>query len=290
MKLYGVIHVQVEGDAILREPGVLARISRALGREPDLRTGRTRASIEAAAIVDGVRAALSELGARNALSLVIDDVVVFQDRDRRDDDLGDLFLAFHEHAAVLDGFRTLRLAVEHAEAGNHLVVEVQARTEHPDTEPAVRVIVSGRIEAFEPRRGESAEAYRARVTPLLGDRRIVDLAQAAFDSFVMRCRDAIARAMPETRPAIAASEVRVEKPEAHADRRRGPRPDDPNYDPHEAHYGNPMLGMMSMAMWSSLLLMAPGIVPVDAGNAPIDDIDVAQLPSESDAASWFEDW
>jgi hypothetical protein len=114
-----------------------------------------------------VREALSRLGATNAVSLVIDDTVLFQDKDQRPDDLGDLFLAFHEHADVFGKeFRMLRLAVEHDEAGIHYVLEVVARTEHPEQEAAARLVIGGRVKDFEPKPGEDAQAYRERVEPL----------------------------------------------------------------------------------------------------------------------------
>ncbi len=269
MKLYGTITVDVAGEEILKRPGLLARIHAAFGGQPDLGTGRVRAALEAAAVVDAVRQALTELHATNAVSLVIDDLVVFQDRERRPEDLGDLFLAFHDVGAAIGEFGLLRLAVEHVEAGLHIVLEVQAQTEHLKHEPAVRVVVSGRIQAFEPRVGEDADAYRARVEPLARDPRLVELAQLSFDSFVARTRDAIARAMPEARATVTASDARVVVPDQKRDRRPEQRPTDRNYDPHDAYYPSPMLGMMSMAMLGSFMMM-PGVQTVDASNTPVE--------------------
>ena len=285
MKLYGTITVDVAGEEILKRPGLLARVRKALGGEPDLGTGRIRASIEAAAVVDAVRAALTELGATNAVSLVIDELVVFQDRERKLDDLGDLFLAFHDVGAAIGEFGLLRLAVEHVEAGLHIVLEVQAQTEHPKHEPAVRVVVSGRIQAFEPRAGEDADAYRARAEPLARDLRVVELAQLSFDSFVVRTRDAIARAMPEARANVTASEARLVVPEKQRGRRRAEaQPIDRNYDPHDAYYPSPMMGMMSVAMLGSFMMM-PGVQTVDASNTPVE----TSAPSpETDASSGGE--
>lgn len=88
---------------MLREPRLWDKIKRAFGGEPDLRTGAMRAALEAGAVVDAVRAALTSLGATNAVALVVDDLVLFDDCHGRPDDLGDLFLAFHDHAAAIDG-------------------------------------------------------------------------------------------------------------------------------------------------------------------------------------------
>lgn len=263
MKLYSTIHVDVAAEEILARPGIMARLRSAFGGSPDLSTGRMRAALEAATIVDALRQGLAEIGATNAVSLVVGELVLFQDRDRRPDDLGDLFLAFHEYAPALDtDFRSLRLTVEHVETGVHFVIEIQARTEFPKGEPAVRVILSGRVSAFEPQPGEDAATYRARVEPLLRDPMLIELARVSFDSFAERARDAIARAMPEARCAIVPAEARPPSKE------REQRPDDAGYDPHEAHYPNPMLPMFGIAMLGSAMMMsAPAAFAAPGGGA-----------------------
>jgi hypothetical protein len=279
MKLYGTIAVHVRGLDILREPGWTERIRRAFGGSPDLRTGRMRASLEATALVDAIRTALGTLDIDNAVSLVVDDLVVFQDHDRTPGDLGDLFLAFHEYSSAIGGgFDVLRLAVEHTEAGVHHVVEVQAHTEHANGEPAVRIIVSGRVAAFAPLAGEDADAYRARVEPLTKDGATVEMARLAFESFVTRIRDAVQRALPEARAEVLRTDVRVVKPGADG-RARADRevpPDDPNYDPHARYYPNPMFGALNMMMWGTMFgaMMMPGmpaVTVVNETNAPVDE-------------------
>ncbi len=78
MKLYGAIAIHVHGVDILRTPRFFEKVKAAFGGKPDLRTGRQRASFEATAIVEAARDALRRLGATNAISLVIDDTVLFQ--------------------------------------------------------------------------------------------------------------------------------------------------------------------------------------------------------------------
>ena len=105
MKLYGAIAIHVHAVDILRTPRFWDKLKGAFGGKPDLRTGRQRASIEATAIVEASRDALRRLGATNAISLVIDNTVLFHDRDNQPDDLGDLFLAFHDNSSVFgEGF------------------------------------------------------------------------------------------------------------------------------------------------------------------------------------------
>jgi uncharacterized membrane protein YgcG len=273
MKLFGTVNVHVAGEEILRQPGFLDKVKKAFGGSPDLRTGKMRASLEATAVVEAVRAALRTLGVSNAVSLMVDDIVLFQDREGKDDDLGDLFIAFHEQSSALGGgFSILRLAVETHEAGLHLVLEVQAQSEHAASDPAVRVVASGRIAALEPRRGEDADTYRARVEPLVADRQGLEVARIQFEAFVDRVREAIARAMPGARVELARAEARVERPSARADAQQpvqqNPRSRD--YDPYMAYYPSPMGSLLSTMMWMSVFSMAmpPHYVVVDHHNHP----------------------
>ena len=254
MKLHGVIELTVAGEPILRTPNLWDKARKAFGGEPDLSTDQMRASLEATAIVEASRTALNSLGATNAISLVIDDQVLFQDREGRPDDFRDLFLAFHDNAPVFGGsFRLLRLAAEHEEAGLHLVVETIARSEHPKSEPAARVVVSGRVRDFEPRRGEDAESYGRRVAPLAGNSERLVAHQHQFQSFVERLGNALQAAMPAARVDVLAAEARIAKPA------RRPEPAAPptsrRYDPYAYHYGSPLDTMASMMLWSAVFSM-----------------------------------
>lgn len=59
---------------------------------------------------------------------------------------------------------------------------------------------------------------------------------------------------------------------------------DRNYDPHDAYYPSPMMGMMSMAMLASFM-MTPGVQTVDASNTPVETSDPSP---ETDASSGGE--
>jgi hypothetical protein len=265
MKLHGTVEVHVSGERILREPNLWDRLKKRFGGDPDLRTPRMRAALEATAVVESTRQALSRLGATNAVSLVIDDQVLFQDRDGNPDDLGDLFLSFSEHESVFGaGFGLLRLAVEHREAGLHLVLEIVARTEHEEEEPAARIVIAGRISDFEPRKGEDAEAYRARVEPLTQDPTLIEVSRRQFESFVARVAEAMSAAMPEARVAVGKAEAQVKKPSTRPSREAAPEPTDPRYDPYDRYYPHPFDGMLSVLMWTSLLSFAmPNVVVVN---------------------------
>jgi hypothetical protein len=269
MKLYGAIAIHVHAEDILRTPRFWDKLKSAFGGKPDLRTGRQRASIEATAIVEAARDALRKLGATNAISLVIDNTVLFHDRDGNPDDLGDLFLAFHDNSSVFgEGFDELRLAVEHREAGLHHVMELQARSVHPKSVPALRLVISGRIEALTPRAGEDADAYRKRVEPLANDAKALELYRTQFTAFVDRVRDALAATMPTARVEVETAEPRVVRPDPNAKDAQPEPPDSRHYDPYLYYYPSPMFYVTDMLMWSALFSMAmpPHFVVVDHHN------------------------
>lgn len=268
MKLYGTIAVHVQASDILRAPKFFERVKKAFGKQPDLRTGKVRAAIEATALVEASRDALRRLGANNAVSLVIDDTVLFHDRDNKPDDLGDLFLAFHDNSSVFgQGFDELRLAVEHREAGLHIVMEVQARSVHAAGAPAIRIIASGRVEALTPKPGEDAETYRKRAEPIAGDAKALEMFRVQFESFVERLKEAIASAMPTARAEVEVAEARVVRP-AEGTQEQAQQPSATYYDPYVAYYPSPLGFVAETLMWSAMfsMMMPPHFVVVDHHN------------------------
>jgi uncharacterized membrane protein YgcG len=295
VKLYGTIAVRVQAADILRAPTFFEKVRRALGGKPDLRSGQVRAAIEATALVEATRDALRQIGISDAISLVIDETVLFHDRAGKPDDLGDLFEAFDDNASVFgQGFETLRLAVEHHEAGLHYVIEVQARTVVAKDAPAIRVIVSGRIEAITPKPGEDAEAYRKRAEPVASDPEALELYRTQFEAFVERANAAIAAAMPTGRAEVEVAEARVVRPDAKVQREEPPqqRVDSYYYDPYMAYYPSPLGMVAETLMWSSVFAMAstPHFVVVDhynhvQGFADDPGIQVGPTLAEAGAAS-----
>lgn len=263
MRLIGQIHVTQKGSIIKRDPTFWEKLKQGFGAELDLDTDRVRVELEATAVVDQVRRALGRLAVTNALSLVIDDTVVFQDTDARPDDLPDLVFALSEHASLFGrGFKELRLAAEHEEAGLHLVIETRARTEHRQDEPAAVISVGGRLRDLEPRSGESAEDYRGRVEPLTKDTALFETARLQFESFVGRLESALQAMMPEAQVEQQRAEARVVRalPRDGAEAERQPAdPTHPGYDPYLVYHPPSPLGMMlDMMLLSSFMhMLAP---------------------------------
>jgi hypothetical protein len=289
MRLVGQLHVHVRTKVILRDPSFFEKLKAKLGGKVDLDTGRVKNELEATAVVDQVRRALGRMGVGNALSLVIDDQVIFQDSDGKADDLPDLVIALSEHASVFGkGFRELRFAAEHEEAGLRLVIETRAYSEHANTAPAAVLSIGGRIAALEAKKGESAEAYRARVEPLTRDAALFETSRHAFEAFVHRLERALADAMPE---------ARIEEHKAEARLVRAPSKDvqapaqatrdvaHPAYDPFMVYYPSPMTTMLDAMMFASFMnmMMPPPIMVVSPMGSPLGTMD--QVRAEPERAS-----
>jgi hypothetical protein len=259
MRLTGQLAIVIDGQRVLRDPTFWERVKKGLGARIDLDSGKVQNSLEASSVIDVFRRAIGKLGVNNALALVIDNTVIFQDTDGKADDLPDLVLAFSEHADVFGkGFEELKLAAEHREAGLHLVIEARARTVHKKTEPAAIVTVSARIAALEPVAGESADAYRVRVEPLTSDKALFETARLQFDSFVHRLESTLKSYFPGDK--VEAREVGAKLVKTGAGGKQETaivnNPNHPAYDPYLSYYASPMGSMLDVMLISSFMHMA----------------------------------
>jgi hypothetical protein len=262
------------------------RLKRSLGAKVDLDTTEVQNQLEATAVVEAVRRALAKVDVGNALSLVVDDEVIFQDSDGKADDLPDLVLALAEHASVFGrGFRELRFAAEHEEAGLHLVIETRARTRHRRQDPAAVVSVGGRIKELEARPGETAESYRARVEPLINDPARFEAARLSFESFVARLRDALRGAMPEAQIEERRPEARLVKApdrQVAAPERAQREPTHPGYDPFGYYYPSPVGLMLDAMLFTSFMhmMMPPAVMVMSPYGSPLGDMSAIQSHPE----------
>jgi hypothetical protein len=278
MRLIAQLHITVPNKVVTRDPSAWEKLKSRLGGRVNLETEEVQNELEATAVVDAVRRALGKLGVTNALSLVIDDTVIFQDADSRPGDLPDLVLALAEHASVFGrGFRELRFAAEHEEAGLHLVIETRARARHHRDEPAAVVSVGGRVRALEPRSGESAEDYRARVEPLLANAALFETGRHAFESFGARLETALRAELPGADVVQKRAEARLvkapERAPAVADR-PPPSPMHPAYDPFLYYYPSPMRSLLDAMMFASFMnmMVPPHITVVNPTGTPLGEM------------------
>lgn len=206
MRFVSRIDVFLPGDVVERAPGVWDRL-KAIWQPLDLATDRVRDKIEAATFVYELRNALESVGIHNARSLVVDGVTVFHDSRGVDGDLPDLFLALSDHVSLFgDRSQELRLSVEHEEAGLRTIVDAIVTSEHGRDAPSARIVVVGQVVELDPRPGESAAAYRARMEPLVTDAKLARTLRLQFGAFVARVQEAVGRTFDETRLEVS-SEV-----------------------------------------------------------------------------------
>jgi hypothetical protein len=273
MRLSATIDLFLPGAAVLRSPSLWDSLRKAFGGTPDLSTGRLRLSVEATTLVSELRRALRRLGITNAVSLVVDETVVFSDPHGNPDDFGDLVIALSEHAPVFaGGFTSLRLAVEHEEAGLHAVVELECRSEHEQGEPSATVRAGARVRALEPLPGEEAEEYRRRVEPLVVNPMLLEGHRRQFEAFAARLTDALRAAFPEARVEERAPEAKIVRPTTEAPAPPVAQdPQSPAYDPYARYYPHPFEGMLSGLLLGSLLSSAfrPPIMIVHPSGAPL---------------------
>ena len=190
------IALHARGDTVLRDPTFWDKVKRVFGRKPDLDTQRVRTHLTTAHLVGGARHALERMGVKNALALVIDGHVLFEDHAGVDDDFDDMFLAFYENESVHGrDFRELRLTVEHLEAGLHLVIAIVAHGVHERDEATASVIVT-------------ADRSALPIAPALAWAQ-----RRQFEAFVLRVRDGLRDALPDVRVS-APVEPRPERDDA----------------------------------------------------------------------------
>ena len=151
------------------------------------------------------------------------------------------------------------------------MLELQARSLHPASEPAMRVVISGRRSDLEPRPGETADSYRARIEPLTKDPTSIEVTRVQFETFVARVRDALHTAMPEAAVDVVTAQARIARPEPeNRDRPSTNEPTARNYDPYVEYFPSPMSSMLNVMMWSSMFSMmhTPNVVVVNSDNVP----------------------
>jgi hypothetical protein len=298
MKFESTIALVAKGEVIRREVGFWDRFKKVFGKNPSLETDRVQTLMTTAHLLAGVEKTLVSAGITNAIALVIDGKVLFEDKAGRADDVGDLFLAFYENEALYGGeFEEVILTVEHREGGLHFVLELCARGEHKTDESTVEVRVSARVADLEPRPGEGSKAYRERVAVVASSPAFTEGHRLQFESWVGKLRGAVASAMPDVEVSDASVQALVERPET---RPAGdaPKRGEPGYDPYRVHRPNPLEDVMTVAFWGAMAGWAwhPSYAVVDASGAVVGTTDtmvhVAAKPAhvgDEPQAAWEDE-
>src|SRR4029079_11711848 len=186
------------------------------------------------------------------------------------------------------GVGEMRLAVEKEEANLHLLCEVRALTQHRRGEPSAFVSVGGRIRDLEPRTGEDADAYRARVEPMAKDAGLLETARMQFQSFVGRLEAALHAALPEATVEEKRADAVVVRPTTQPTA-PAQDPRSPVYDPDAIYYPSPMstvLDIMLISSFMNMMMPPPAIMVVHPSGVPIGGADtIASAPEGVEASA-----
>lgn len=166
--------------------------------------------LHAAALVGGSAQALESIGVDNAIALVVDGKVVYEDRTGRPDDLEALLAAMD--ALAPKKLTTLELVVEHHDTGLHYVISLAARGVHQADDTTAEVTIAGRVVDLCPRPNEPELDYHERVARLIPSAAQAEAHVATFLRFVERLKRALGESLPDVRIGAPSTDVRVRQP------------------------------------------------------------------------------
>lgn len=203
MRFLGNIGLSVSGEVVRREVGFWERFKKVFSRTREQDQRDAQALMTTAHLLSGIKQVLGGVGITNAVRLVIDGEVLFEDKAGKRDDVGELFAAFYENETLYGrAFRELSLTVEHRDGGLGTVMTLNARGDGASDEASVEVWVSARIEDLEP--GALAERF---ATPVQAE-----ACRLQFERFLAKVGDALAGAMPEVTVSRPLSTTRIVHP------------------------------------------------------------------------------
>jgi len=209
MRFLGNIALSVSGEVVRREVGFWERFKKVFSRTREADRRDAQALMTTAHLLSGVKRVLDGLGITNAVRLVIDGKVLFEDKSGRTDDVGELFAAFYENEELYgQSFRELLLVVEHRDGGLAKVMALKARGDGMSDEARVDVVVSVRVDGLD--RGDLLEsgALASRFsTPVQAE-----AYRLQFERFLAKVAEALAGAMPEVQVSSPVSATRLVRP------------------------------------------------------------------------------
>ena len=201
------------GEEVFRKPSFWDKFKTFVGSDVDLRTGEISIAQNALATTEQVQQAFKLAKVTNAVSLVVDKDIVFQDLHDKADDADLLLEAAHRNAArFTQPFQVIRVVFEWEGHGIHTLIEAVVRCKFKPQEPAVILSYGARIDALRPHDGEDQDAARDRIGKALGDKNLVPLAKNALDQLVARVEAALARAFAGSTLETDHADVQVVKP------------------------------------------------------------------------------
>ncbi|MFO0746091.1 MAG: hypothetical protein U1F43_10505 [Myxococcota bacterium] len=246
MQLEATLGMWARGERVRKAASFWDRVRKVLGPARAAGPDEVQTMLSAAALVGGAAQALDQLGVTDAIALVVDGQVVYEDRQGRPDDLEALLAALGERPASAM-LNTLELAVEHRAGGLHYLVVLSARGVHATDEATGQVAVSARSEALAPAPGELDLDYVERVTRAFASAAPVEALVGSFRDFAARLAAALAEALPEVRLGAPSIEVSLRRPDPASP--AGPRDEAPA-SPYDRYCPEPRQALIDETLWS----------------------------------------
>ena len=131
MRLVSQGRIYLPGEQVFRAPRMWDKVKHFFGSEMDLRTGEQLLTRDALSLTESVQSGFALAGIDNAVSLVVDTDVVFQDTEGNEADADMLVQAMRTaHERFSAGFETLRAVFEVEQHGMHALIEltIKAKT------------------------------------------------------------------------------------------------------------------------------------------------------------------
>src|SRR4029078_6488200 len=141
---------------------------------------------------------------------------------------------------------------------------------------------------LEPRTGEDADAYRARVEPLAKDAGLLETARLQFQSFVRGLEARLPAALPDATVEEKRADAVVVRPTTQPTA-PAQDPRSPVYDPYAIYYPSPMstvLDIMLLSSFMNMMMPPPAIMVVHPSGVPIGGADtIASHPEAVEASA-----
>jgi len=213
MRLTAQARIYLPGEDVFRKPTFWDNFKGMLGSDVDLRTGEARLTRDVLGLTEQIQQGLALAGITNAVSLVVDTDVVYQDVTGVPDDAG-LLVASMRRAATrfTQGFKVLRAVFELEAQGLHSIIEVTVRAVHKKTQPSATVAVGSRILELRPAQGEDIEAAKDRIGRALGNAQLIPTYRGILTSQMQTVQAGLQRVFANGEVELDAVDAQVVRP------------------------------------------------------------------------------
>lgn len=271
MRMTAQARIFLQGEEVFRKPSFWDKVGSFFGGEMDLRTGEIQVTQDVLALTEQIQKALGLAKVTNAVSLVVDNDVIFQDLEDRKNDAEMLVQAARENAPrFMQGFQTLRAVFEHEADGLHSLIEVTVRAKAKKTEATAIVAIGSRIEELRPKDEEPLEKAKQRIGKALANTQLVPTYQNVLNAFVQKLGASLQRVFATARVEVDPVNTQVVRPSGKDVRELGEDGDvreaslrdtpmfgrrayGPYYDPWGTYYYDPMDTFVNLMVLDALV-------------------------------------